>query len=95
VGKLECVSFPAAWEAWVNSDDHDPPHFHLEKPGEWLVKVRFMLSPPKLEVVYRMKRHAPSGRDRRRIVLAVEEHRAALYEEWLRKARVRNPGEPA
>ncbi len=34
MGKLECLSFPG-WEAWINSNDHDPPHFHLEKPGEW------------------------------------------------------------
>jgi hypothetical protein len=92
VGKLECISFPA-WEAWVNSDDHDPPHFHLEKPGEWLVKVRFMQSPPVLEIVYRAKRHAPNARERRRIMVTVEEHRAALYREWIEKALVRNPGE--
>lgn len=94
MGKLECISFPA-WEAWVNSDDHDPPHFHLEKPGEWLVKVRFMWSPPQMEVVYRSKRHAPTARDRRRIAVAVEEHRAALYREWFEKALVKNPGEQA
>lgn len=92
MGKLECLSFPG-WEAWINSDDHDPPHFHLEKPGEWLVKVFFMRSPLEFEYVYQAKKRGLSGKERKRIAQAVEEHRAALYAEWLEKALVKDPGE--
>lgn len=29
-------------DLWFNSDDHLPPHFHAEKPGEWEVRVYFL-----------------------------------------------------
>lgn len=92
MGRLECLSFPGL-EAWINSDDHDPPHFHLEKAGEWLVKVRFMRSPPEFEVVYQAKKRGMTAKDRKRIAAAVEKSRAALYREWLEKALVKSPGE--
>jgi hypothetical protein len=92
VGKLDCLSF-AGWDAWINSDDHDPPHFHLEKPGEWVVKVRFMRKPPEFEYVYKGKNRGLSAKDRKRVSQAVEQHRAELFREWLNKALVRNRGE--
>jgi hypothetical protein len=92
VGKLECLSFPG-WDAWINSDDHDPPHFHLEKRGEWQVKVLFMRSPPEFEFVYPRNKRGLSGKDRKLVSRAVEQHRAELFREWRDKALVRNPGE--
>jgi hypothetical protein len=26
---------------WFWSNDHDPPHFHVKKHGEWEIKVKF------------------------------------------------------
>ena len=30
---------------WFWSNDHEPPHFHVKRRGEWEVKVFFLLSP--------------------------------------------------
>ena len=30
---------------WFWSNDHEPPHFHVKRRGEWEVKVFFLLTP--------------------------------------------------
>ncbi len=41
---------------WFYSDDHSPAHFHASSPGEWEVRVYFLLEPPQMEVVLDVKR---------------------------------------
>lgn len=66
---------------WFWSDDHEPPHFHAKKTGEWEVTVRFMLGPAQMiEVKWAEK--SPSRRLLREICAKAEEHRVELFEQW-------------
>ena len=38
--KLACFEFPGL-SCWFWSNDHDPPHFHAKKEGEWEIRVKF------------------------------------------------------
>jgi len=29
-------------KSWFWSNDHEPPHFHVKKTGEWEIKVSFL-----------------------------------------------------
>ena len=70
-------------EMWIPSGDHDPPHFHARKPGHWDIKVHFLedseeamiqrIRPPDARI---------RGRERRALIEAVREHRAALLAQW-------------
>lgn len=79
---------PQGYRCWFYSDDHRPAHFHAGAVGEWEIRVFFLLEPPQLEVVFRI-RHIP-GRVRRELLQLVSEHRAALFEEWSEKVYVQN-----
>ena len=43
MGKLVSFTMPG-YEIWFWSDDHDPPHFHVKRRGEWELKVSFLKS---------------------------------------------------
>ena len=79
----------AGCRCWFYSDDHRPAHFHASSPGEWEVRVYFLLEPPQMEVVLEVKR-LPS-RIRRGLLSLAREHRAELLKEWSEK--VHNGGE--
>lgn len=72
---------------WFYSDDHSPAHFHASSPGEWEVRVYFLLEPPQMEVVLDVKR-VPS-RIRRALLRLAKEHRADLLKEWSEKVHGR------
>jgi hypothetical protein len=38
--KVECFEIPGVY-CWFWSNDHDPPHFHAKREGEWEIRVRF------------------------------------------------------
>lgn len=38
--KLVCFEIPGL-SCWFWSNDHDPPHFHAKKEGEWEIRVKF------------------------------------------------------
>jgi Domain of unknown function (DUF4160) len=66
---------------WFWSNDHEPPHFHAKRRGEWEVKVFFLLdAPDMIEVVWRKKR--PSKRCLKQLASLAEQHRVALIEQW-------------
>jgi hypothetical protein len=66
---------------WFWSNDHDPPHFHAKKTGEWEVKVSFLLDEAEmLEVKWQAKK--PSERILSKLRAKAREHREALLEEW-------------
>lgn len=81
MGKLDSFAITGL-DCWFNSHDHLPHHFHARKPGEWEIRVFFLLcSETKLN--YEVKwGDEPSKRYRREILDAVLSARVALLEEW-------------
>ncbi|MGO8751006.1 MAG: DUF4160 domain-containing protein [Thermoguttaceae bacterium] len=68
---------------WFWSDDHEPPHFHAKKSGEWEVKIHFLLRPDEMiEVKWAEKR--PSASFLKQLRTLASEQRTALLEEWER-----------
>ena len=66
---------------WFWSDDHDPPHFHAKRSGEWEVKVHFLNDPSEMiEEEWAVKK--PSGKKLKKLKTLAETHRAELLEEW-------------
>lgn len=66
---------------WFWSNDHEPPHFHAKRSGEWEVKVSFLLPAEEMiELVWAEKK--PTGKALKRLTVLAEEHRAALLAQW-------------
>jgi hypothetical protein len=70
-------------EMWFWSNDHEPPHFHARRPGEWSVDVYFLSDDDEMlrnlrPVTAHMRRI-----DRRAIVGGAAAKRSALLREWL------------
>lgn len=84
MGKVECGSIDGLL-AWFNSNDHLPPHFHVERAGEW--EVRVMLLFGSVAAIESRWGPAPSRSDRRKILRFLEKHRTELLEEFERKVR--------
>ena len=38
--KVACLEIPGL-TCWFWSNDHNPPHFHVKREGEWELKVKF------------------------------------------------------
>jgi hypothetical protein len=66
-------------ECWFCSNDHDPPHFHVKRAGEWELKVNFLEDKDLFELEWG---DAPSGKVLRDLKKLVVAHRAALLAEW-------------
>ena len=71
----------AGLKLWFYSNDHEPPHFHAKRSGEWEVKVHF------LETAGQMIEAAgngtlPAAKVLKEITGLAEKHRASLLEEW-------------
>lgn len=83
----------AGLDLWFNSNDHRPPHFHAEKPGDWEVVVRFLRGRLDMfQIVWTKRKGSPGQAELRLIAAAVEEHREALLAEWEAKVAVKDPG---
>jgi hypothetical protein len=67
-------------DAWFNSNDHLPPHFHLEKRGKWEIRVYFLLSGKKMFDVKWGK--GPTGSEKNFIEKKLQSVRSKLLEEW-------------
>jgi hypothetical protein len=66
---------------WFWSNDHDPPHFHAKRSGEWEVKVHFLFEPAEMiEVEWAEKKIA--RKVLKRLTSLAEEHRAELLAQW-------------
>jgi hypothetical protein len=78
-------------ELWFNSNDHLPPHFHAEQPGDWEVRVLFLRDPSEM-IEIRWRNRAPRARILRELCDAAERHREQLLEEWEQKVSVTAPG---
>ncbi len=66
--------------AWFWSNDHNPPHFHLKRSGEWELKVHFLEGRSAMfEPVWGKP---PKAKVLKAIAEAVERHRLALLRQW-------------
>ena len=64
---------------WFWSNDHEPPHFHVKKAGEWDIKVSFLEDSSRMiEVVFGI----PSAKVLKEIKELAEQHRLELLEQW-------------
>jgi len=66
---------------WLNSSDHEPPHFHASKPGWW--ELRVYILEPKWETKWKRRRVAKSSV--RTLLQLTQEHRVELLKEWEEK----------
>lgn len=65
---------------WFWSNDHEPPHFHAKRMGEWEIKVHFLEEAGQMiEVVWGT---APAAKVQKEITSSAEKHRAELLTEW-------------
>ncbi len=68
---------------WFWSSDHDPPHFHCKRSGEWEIKVNFLLP---AEAMIEVKWNSGNTRIPRKttkdLCVLAAQHRPALLEEW-------------
>ncbi len=92
MGRVTCFAVAGVY-AWFNSNDHLPPHVHIEDTaGTWEIKVLFLREgASSIEVV---RGSGPSPRLRQDILRAVENHRPELLAEWEAKVLVKSPGSP-
>ena len=66
---------------WFGSFDHEPPHFHAKREGEWEVKVHFLRVPEAMiELVWADKE--PQNRFLREVSRLAAEHRPELLQQW-------------
>ena len=71
----------AGLKLWFWSNDHDPPHFHSKRSGEWEVKVHFMLEPSAMIEVKWSNVKIPA-RTLKSLCSLAQNHRASLLAEW-------------
>lgn len=91
MGKVDCFEIPGRY-VWFNSNDHLPPHLHVEKDREWEIVVRFLRDRDDMIKVVWKNGKGPSGAEQRRIAKLAEKHRESLHEEWEKKARPTTKG---
>ena len=66
---------------WFWSNDHEPPHFHAKRAGEWEVKVHFLLEPAEMIAVVWAVKQVPT-KVLKSLADQAEEHRVALLAQW-------------
>jgi hypothetical protein len=69
---------------WFPSNDHEPPHFHAKRSGEWEVRVHFLSNEQEMfELKWRKTSKATvSRRDKEQIIEMVNAHRVELLQQW-------------
>jgi hypothetical protein len=79
MAKVKCFEIPGLY-CWFWSDDHDPPHFHVKRRGEWELKVKFLEDPG---AMFELKwGERPKAKVLRTIAEKAVANRAALLAEW-------------
>lgn len=72
----------AGVDMWFWSNDHEPPHFHARRPGQWSVEVCFMLAGNDIFQSVKPSNARMPRAIRRAIIRAVNDHRQELLEQW-------------
>jgi len=75
----------AGFDAWFNSQDHEPPHFHLRKPGEFELRV-FFLKGDMFELKWG---DMPKAKVLKLLGQQVRSKRVELLIEWSKKVQVK------
>jgi Domain of unknown function (DUF4160) len=71
---------------WFYSNDHEPPHFHAKRDGEWEYKVKFLEPVNNMFELVRSAKKAQMARTDRELLRAlVERHRLQILREWEQK----------
>jgi Domain of unknown function (DUF4160) len=71
----------AGLKIWFWSNDHEPPHFHAMRRGDWEVKVHFLFDASAMvELVWAEK--PPSKKVLRELTTLAERHRVELLQQW-------------
>jgi hypothetical protein len=79
MAKVKCFEIPGLY-FWFWSNDHNPPHFHVRRRGEWELKVNFLEGPDKMfELEWG---EAPNSKVLKTIAGRAITHREALLLEW-------------
>lgn len=92
MGRVECIALPGL-EMWFNSSDHEPPHFHAERPGEWEVRVFFLRGRADMfETKWSARKGKPTPAQLGRLGRIAERNRLDLLIEWERKVRTSGSG---
>ena len=88
MGKVECCSLPG-YELRFNSLDHDPPHLHVHRVGEWEIKIDLRQT-TRRQLVWKpawpKSFPGPSVIVGRRLAALICDHREELLQEWGQKA---------
>jgi hypothetical protein len=101
MGRVSTVKF-SGLDARFYSNDHLPPHFHLEKDGEWEVKVKFLFD-HKNDVFELVYGKGPTEKQKKQILQTIRKKnknkdelsvREKLLKEWEEKVSTKSPGEP-
>jgi hypothetical protein len=77
--KVVCFEIPGL-SCWFWSNDHDPPHFHAKKEGEWEIRIKFTEAED--EMFESVWGDDPGGKVLRKLRKAVRENRQELLAEW-------------
>lgn len=69
-------------KTWFWSNDHEPPHFHAKRSGEWEVKVSFMLAQSEMIEAESWSKKTPPKKVLIELTSRAEKHRVALLKQW-------------
>jgi hypothetical protein len=76
------------YEIFWFSNDHDPPHFNVEKRGHWRIKVHFTLSTDdhlEFKAIWQNQKRILSGKEQKLLCKYIKINRVHLLDEWERK----------
>jgi hypothetical protein len=77
--KVACFEIPGL-ACWFWSNDHDPPHFHVKRAGEWELKVKFTEGEAQMfDLAWGT---TPKAKVLREIAKNVQAKRVELLAEW-------------
>ena len=76
----------AGVKLWFYPNDHEPPHFHAKRKGEWEMKVLFLQAPDEIfDLVWAAKKKQMSKADREMLQQMVGAHRFEILRECEQK----------
>lgn len=80
---LKCIDI-AGIRMWFPSNDHEPPHFHVKRPGAWEYRIFFLEDEPAMFELKWTKtpKTVMSRRDRQQIAALVAANRGVIWQEW-------------
>jgi hypothetical protein len=84
LGKVESFNLDGL-DLFFNSHDHWPPHFHVRKPGQWEIRVFFLLCNQENGLNFQVKWPANakiSSKEKKQILDHVLANRSKLLSEW-------------